>query len=85
MSINTHETTIHTRCPYAPIWDYYTVTIKTKEFIRCEEIQRVCDEVRGREMSQEDVFKFLRANITNLADITLEGRHGQNGKLVVSG
>ena len=82
---NEHITTIHARCPYAPVWDYYTFTVKTTQFLRCEEVQRVCDEVRGKEMTQEQVFEFLRDEIKPPAQLTLEGCHGQNGRLVISG
>lgn len=81
--MNKHKTTIHARCPYAPVWDYYTVEIKTSSHIRCEEIQRVCDQIRGKEVTQEDVFDFLKAKIREPKWITVKGRHGQNGMLVI--
>ena len=83
--MNKHETTIHARCPYAPTWDYYTLTVETREFLQCEKLQEICDEVRGKEMTQEDVFEFVRSRIKQPAKVTLEGRHGQNGRLVISG
>ena len=83
--MNHHKTTIHARCPYAPMWDYYTLEVKTFDFLRCEDLQRICDGIRGKEMTQEQVFEFLRANIKQPATITLKGRHGQNGRLVISG
>ena len=83
--INQHETTIHSRCPYAPVWDYYTLLVETTEFIRCEQIQEVCDAVRGKSLTQEAVFEFIRERIKPPAKITLSGRHGQNGRLVISG
>jgi len=83
--MNKHTTTIHIRCPYAPVWDYYTLEVCTHEHVRCEILQDICDEVRGKEMTQEDVFAFLRGKINQPATITLKGRHGQNGRLVISG
>jgi hypothetical protein len=83
--MNMHKTTIHARCPYFPTWDYYTLTVETREFVQCETLQSICDEVRGKEMTQEAVFEFLRSRIKPPAKITLKGRHGQNGRLVISG
>ena len=81
-----HQTTLHARCPYAPVWDYYDVTVETVDFMQCEKLQAVCDEVRGKEMTQEDVFKHIREGIKNQGStVTVEGRHGQNGRLVISG
>lgn len=80
-----HETIIHARCPYAPVWDYYTVIVKTPEFLACEHLQLVCDEVRGKELTQEQVFEHLRSRIDRPAIISIEGCHGQNGKLLVTG
>lgn len=82
---NIHETTIHARCPYAPVWDYYTLTVTTPEFMRCEHLQEICDGVRGQEMTQEDVFQHIRKAIKPPAQLTLEGCHGQNGRLRISG
>jgi len=82
---NIHKTTIHARCPYAPVWDYYTLTVETPEFIRCETVQEICDSVRGLEMTQEEVFAKLREKLLPPAKLTLEGCHGQNGHLVISG
>jgi hypothetical protein len=82
---NIHTTTIHARCPYAPVWDYYTLTVETPEFIRCEIIQAICDSVRGAELTQEQVFAKLREQLMPPAKLTLEGCHGQNGRLVIEG
>lgn len=58
--MNKHTTTIHARCPYMPVWDYYKVTFQTMDFIRCEEIERFCDSVRGIEVTQEALVGKLR-------------------------
>lgn len=83
--MNTHKTTIHTRCPYAPVWDYYTVTVTTKDFLQCEKLQEICDEIRGKELTQESVFEYIRSKIHPPALVTVKGRHGQNGRLVIDG
>lgn len=81
-----HKTVLHARCPYAPVWDYYDVTVETLDFLQCEKLQAVCDEVRGMEMTQEQVFEHLRNSIKNQgATVTVAGHHGQNGRLVISG
>jgi hypothetical protein len=43
----------------------------------------VCDQIRGKEVTQEDVFDFLKAKIREPKWITVKGRHGQNGMLVI--
>jgi hypothetical protein len=83
--MNKHKTTVHTRCPYAPVWDYYTVIVETPDFLRCEKLQEVCEEIRGKEMTQEQVYQFLKSKIFLPATITVKGRHGQNGRLVIKG
>lgn len=85
MASNQHKTTIHSRCPYAPVWDYYTLTVDTPIFLRCEDVQAACDEIRGKEMTQEQVFEHLRSKIPPPAKLVIKGRHGQNGRLVISG
>lgn len=84
-SVNVHKTTIHARCPYAPVWDYYTLTVRTTDFLQCEKLEAICDFVRGQEMTQEQVFEHLRESIKAPASITLKGRHGSNGRLRISG
>jgi hypothetical protein len=81
--MNKHKTTVHARCPYAPVWDYYTVEVKTSYMLKCEELQRVCDLIRGQEITQEQVFDFLKEQIKEPKWITVKGRHGQNGRLVI--
>jgi hypothetical protein len=78
-----HRTTIHARCPFAPVWDYYSVQIETKDFIRCEKIEAICEEIRGQQISQEMVLELLRKKLNIECKITVKGRHGQNGRLVV--
>jgi hypothetical protein len=82
--MNKHETTIHARCPYAPVWDYYTLTIETHEFLQCEKLQEICDEVRGKDMTQEAVFEFVSHKLPVPGKLTIVGQHGTNGRLVIS-
>lgn len=81
--MNIHKTMVHARCPYQPVWDYYVAEFKSETFIQCEFIQEVCEEIRGKQMTQEQVFEHLRNNFPLSVKITLKGRHGQNGKLVI--
>jgi len=81
--MNRHTTTIHARCPYAPVWDYYTVIVETREFLQCEKLQEICDEVRGQTMTQEDVFAFVALRMKTHGKLTIVGQHGTNGKLTI--
>jgi len=85
VGMKVHKTTIHTRCPYAPVWDYYTVVVEIDRFLKCEDFQELCDRVRGETMTQEKVFDVLRDGVHPSATLTVKGRHGQNSKLVVTG
>ena len=84
--MNTHKTTIHARCPYAPVWDYYELTFETRDFLKCEDLQEACDLVRGREITQEVVFASIALRLSEITKgkLTLAGRHGQNGGLTIS-
>jgi hypothetical protein len=83
-AMNVHKTVIHARCPYAPVWDYYTLVVRIDAFIRTEDIQKICDEVRGQEMTQEDVADRIEAALPPRTSFTLKGRHGQNGRLIIT-
>jgi hypothetical protein len=83
--MNQHKTTIHIRCPFAPVWDYYTVVVFTKELLKCERLQELCDDIRGKEITQEAAWQYLRDNLPHHCDITVKGRHGANGRLVIRG
>lgn len=82
--MNHHKTTIHARCPYAPVWDYYTLTVRINTFVRTEDIQKICDEVRGQEMTQEDIADKIEAALPPRTGFTIKGRHGQNGRLIIT-
>jgi hypothetical protein len=82
--VNRHETTIHARCPYAPTWDYYQLTFETNEHLKCEDLQDVCDKVRGKTATQEDVFELIASRLKATGKLTLIGQHGTNGRLVIS-
>lgn len=81
--MNIHKTTIHAKCPLNGSWDYYTVTVSTKEFLKCEELEEVCDFVRGKNMEQERIADELKATLPGDCTVKLEGRHGQNTELTV--
>jgi len=85
MRVCKHLNMVHARCPYAPVWDYYEVIIETVDFMRCEAVEATCEKMRGKTMSQEDVFDELRKSFRHPAKITVIGRHSQNGKLEISG
>jgi len=76
--MNKHKTTIHARCPYLPVWDYYEATFKTQEFIQCEVIEKHCDSVRGLEITQESLVDKLRELLPEHVSIKVIGRHGAN-------
>ena len=82
--MNNHKTTVHTRCLYAPVWNYYTVIVETPDFLKCERLQEVCEEIRGKEITQEQVYEHIKSKI-HAAKVTVKGRHVQNGRLVIAG
>lgn len=81
--MNIHKTIIHGKCPINGSWDYYNVTIKTNEFIKCEEVEELCDFLRGKTLEQERIAEQLHATIGVKHFLKVEGRHGQNTKLAV--
>ena len=85
--MNKHQTTIHARCPFAPVWDYYTVTVETEKMIRCEKIEEVCEVYRGEEESQEEItrkiYDKLRAALPGVV-VSTRGNHGSNTRTTVS-
>ena len=81
--MNIHKTTIHAKCPLNGSWDYYTVSIETDEFIACEQIEELCDFVRGKSLEQERIAKDLHRSLGVKSKLILLGRHGQNTELKV--
>ena len=73
-----HETTVHGKCPINENWDYYTLTIETEEFVRAEALEELCDFCRGKQWTQEEMAKQLRAIMPSHCSLTLNGRHTQN-------
>jgi hypothetical protein len=65
------------------LWDYYTVLIETDEFIACEQIEELCDFVRGKSLEQERLAQNLHRSLGVKNKLTLLGRHGQNTELKV--
>ena len=76
--MNKHTTTIHARCPYQPVWDYYQVEFTSEEFVQCEELEAAADFVRGMKTTQEDVADRLRMHLKSHVSIKVVGRHGAN-------
>ena len=83
--MNIHKTTIHARCPYAPVWDYYELTFETRDILQCEKLQEICNGVRGQTLTQEAVFEHVSAGLLGVANgkLTLVGQHGNNGGLTI--
>lgn len=83
--MNKHTTTVHARCPYLPVWDYYEVTVETSHFLRCEDVEKSAESVRGKTLTQEDVAKRLRETLPdNVSVVRVIGRHGANCLLEVT-
>lgn len=78
--MNTHKTKLHGRCPYAPHWDYYELTVTTDQFIKVEEIEVAANLCRGLEMTQEAMAEQLRMLLPKHAKLCLVGLHA-NGVL----
>ena len=76
--MNSHKTTIHAKCPYIPVWDYYEVTFSTSKFIQCETLEKAADKVRGLKATQEDIATKLRKQLPKHVKIKVVGRHGAN-------
>ena len=76
--MNVHRTTLHGKCPLNGSWDYYELEVSTEEFFRVEELEELCDFVRGKSMSQEEMAKQLRPTLPSHCSMVLRGRHGQN-------
>ena len=81
--MNVHETKIHGKCPINGSWDYYDVTVFTKEFLACEELEELCDFVRGKTLEQERIAEQLHSTIAVKHKLIVEGMHGQNSVLTV--
>ena len=86
--MNSYRTTIHIRCPFQPVWDYYAVELTSLQMVQCEIFEECCDQVRGREVSQEDTAECIyKAVVLRLPDVvfnlTVTGRHGANCEAVV--
>lgn len=83
-----HQFDIHARCPFVPHeqWDYYTVTITTKSVIDVHDIEKLLNEVRGMNASQESIAQEIRSKMDRLkmlGDVVVVGRHSQNSRTTV--
>lgn len=88
MNVNYYTTTIHIRCPFHPVWDYYEVELQCSLMVQCETFEECCDEVRGEILSQEKTADSIRDSIKKrfpdlFFGITVIGRHGANCKTVI--
>jgi hypothetical protein len=83
-----HQFDIHARCPFVPHeqWDYYTVTITTEQVIDVHDIEKLLNEVRGMNASQEAIAETIRFRMDRAkmpGSIEIAGRHSQNSKTTV--
>ena len=78
MKTNKHTITIHARCPYQPVWDYYEATFTSRRFIQCEELEAAAEDVRGANTTQEGIASRLREILPSHVSIKVVGRHGAN-------
>lgn len=83
-----HQFDIHARCPFVSHeqWDYYTVTISTDTVIDVHDIEKMLNEVRGMNASQEAIataicFKMERLKMVGRVEVV--GRHSQNSTTTV--
>ena len=79
-----HQTTVHARCPYLPVWDYYTVTFSTSSFLKVETLEKACETVRGKKITQEQLAKKLAKKMPAGVKVTVVGMHGANCRSEVS-
>ena len=83
-----HQFDIHARCPFVPHeqWDYYSVTITTKQVIDVHDIEKLLNEVRGMNASQEAISETIRFRMDRAempGSIEVIGRHSQNSMTTV--
>ena len=78
-----HSAIIHARCPLQPTWDYYDVTIIPMSFLDVRDLECILDEVRGKEMTQEDIAVALAAVLPNCT-IQITGKHTANTNTTVT-
>lgn len=80
-----HETIIHAKCPFNQEWDYYDLIISCDTLLKCEDLQDICNTVRGNSMSQESLSELLFSEFLKIVngnfELLLVGKHGQNSKL----
>jgi len=76
----THTTTVHARCPYMPVWDYYEVTFYPRKFVKVEVLEAACEKQRGKKMTQETLARQLSQSTPQHVGVSVVGRHGANCK-----
>lgn len=78
-----HTSTIHGKCPLNGMWDYYSVEVRTDEFLDVSELEASLNSVRGSCATQEDIAYQLREIIPSHCVLILRGRHSQNTSSMV--
>ena len=86
--MNSYRTTIHIRCPFQPVWDYYTVELYSEQMVQCEIFEECCDHVRGSEVSQETTAELIQEAVALrlpriVFSLKVTGRHGANCETVI--
>lgn len=77
MSKSEHRALIHARCPLVDQWDYYDVIVEPDGFLDVILFDRLCDEVRGIEATQETLTNVMAEKLRGHM-VRLEGRHSAN-------
>jgi NADPH-dependent 7-cyano-7-deazaguanine reductase QueF len=78
-----HTSMIHGRCPINGNWDYYTVEIRTDDFVDVADLECVLNDVRGSKKTQEDIAFEIREKVPAHCIVVLRGRHSQNTETMV--
>lgn len=78
VAMNSHVSTVHGKCPINGNWDYYSVKIMSREFIKVEDVEDILNEVRGTENTQEKMAAAIKQKVGPLFDVSVSGRHSQN-------
>lgn len=71
----TYKTKVHGKCPFNRDWDYYDLTIRSESMMKCEDLEAICNIVRGATMTQENIAYKIRELIPAHCLMTLVGNH----------
>ena len=80
-----HTFMLHAVCPFVEHlqYDYYDCTIQTNTVIDVHEIEATLNNLRGVELSQEDLCCKISQSFQG-CEVTLTGRHNQNSSTAVT-